>query len=288
MPFARMTAALPGLALAYADTPGTGTPLLLVHGVGSSMDSWGAFGDSVAASGRRVIAVDLIGHGDTDGGNGDYSLGANASALRDLMDHLGIDRVHLVGHSFGGGVSLQFTYQFPERVESLVLISSGGLGTDVHVGLRAASLPLSEVVLRAAVSERTVGALTWTRQALGALGLRHRGVSERTVNKLERLRDERRLTGFVATVRGVIGPDGQRVQAVDRLGHLAPEKVLIVWGDADAMVPIEHGRRAHEALSGSCLVEIADAGHHPHDDAPDRVFLEVLGHLQRVESATRV
>ncbi len=288
MPFTRMTADLSGLGLAYADTPGAGTPLLLVHGVGSSMDSWGAFGDSMAASGRRVIAVDLIGHGETNGGNGDYSLGANASALRDLLDYLGIERVHLVGHSFGGGVSLQFSYQFPERVASLILISSGGLGTDVHFGLRAASLPLSELVLRAAVSERAVGALAWTRRRLGAVGLRHRGVSERTLDKLERLRDERRLTGFVATVRGVIGPDGQRVQAVDRLNHLSGEKVLIIWGDADGMVPVEHGRRAHALLMGSHLVEVPDAGHHPHDDAPDRVFLEVLAHVQRVEAPARV
>lgn len=286
MALVRREVDLHGLRLAYADSPGTGTPILLVHGVGSSIDSWVDVGESLAAAGRHVIAVDLIGHGASNSGNGDFSLGANASAIRDLLDALQIDRVHLIGHSYGGGVSLQFTYQFPERVASLVLMSSGGLGSDVHFGLRAASLPGSEMVLRAAVSTRVVNSLHWTRSALGKVGLRHRGVSERTLTKLQRLQDEGRLEGFVSTVRGVIGLEGQRVQAVDRLAKLRPQHVLIIWGDADAMLPIEHGRRAHELVPGSHFVEIADAGHHPHDDAPDRVFLEILGHLARVESMT--
>ena len=191
----------------------------------------------------RHIAVDLIGHGAYISGNGDFSLGANASAIRDLLDALQIDRVHLVGHSYGGGVSLQFTYQFPARVASLVLMSSGGLGADVHFGLRAASLPGSELVLRAAVSRRVVSTLPWTLSTLSKVGLRHRGVSERTLAKLQRLQEESRLTGFVSTVRGVIGPEGQRVQAIDRLAGMSPESVLIIWGDADAMLPVEHGRR---------------------------------------------
>lgn len=277
---------LGGLQMSYVDSAGQGIPLLLVHGVGSSIDSWGELAESLAGTGRRVVAMDLIGHGETGAGNGDHSLGANASALRDLLNHLEIDRVHLIGHSYGGGVSMQFTYQFPERVESLVLISSGGLGSDVHFGLRAASLPGSEAVLRAVVRPKVVDALTWTRSALGALGLRHRGVSERTIAKFERLQDEQRLNGFVTTVRGVIGPEGQRVQALDRLARLGPEHVLIIWGDADSMLPIAHGREAHERVPGSHFVAIADAGHHPHDDAPDRVFLEVLGHLRRAESTT--
>jgi pimeloyl-ACP methyl ester carboxylesterase len=277
---------LHGLRLAYAESAGAGTPVLLVHGVGSSIDSWGDVAESLAAAGRHVIAVDLIGHGSSNSGNGDFSLGANASAIRDLLDVLQIDRIHLIGHSYGGGVSLQFTYQFPERVASLVLMSSGGLGPDVHFGLRAASLPGSEMVLRAAVSTRVVNSLHWTRSALGRVGLRHRGVSERTLTKLQRLQGQGRLEGFVSTVRGVIGPEGQRVQAVDRLAKLRLQHVLIIWGDADAMLPIDHGRRAHELVPGSHFVEIADAGHHPQDDAPDRVFLEILGHLARVEAST--
>ncbi len=284
MAFVRREIDLHGLRLAYAESAGTGTPVLLVHGVGSSIDSWSDVGESLAGAGRHVIAVDLIGHGASNSGNGDFSLGANASAIRDLLDSLEIARVHLVGHSYGGGVSLQFGYQFPERVASLVLMSSGGLGTDVHFGLRAASLPGSEMFLRAAVSPRVVNSLHWTRSALSKVGLRHRGVSERTLAKLQRLQDESRLTGFVSTVRGVIGLEGQRVQAVDRLAKLQPQHVLIIWGDADAMLPIEHGRRAHEIVPGSYFVEIADAGHHPQDDAPDRVFLEILGHLSRVEA----
>ncbi|MFY9331466.1 MAG: alpha/beta fold hydrolase [Candidatus Nanopelagicales bacterium] len=277
-------ATLDGFSMAYQDLPGDGTPWLFVHGVGSSMTTWGDLPQALAGIGRRVISVDLIGHGSSEGGNGDFSLGANASALRDLLDLLEIDQVHLVGHSFGGGVSLQFSYQFPERVRSLVLISSGGLGRDVHVGLRAASLPGSEWFLRAAVSPRVVTALGWSATALSKVGLRHRGISARTLTKLEQLQDEQRLNGFVCTVRSVVGPQGQRVQALDKLGRLRPEDVLIIWGDADSMVPMAHGVTAHELLPGSHFVCVPDAGHHPHDDAPDRVYLELLAHLGRTEN----
>ena len=88
-----------------------------------------------------VIAPDLIGHGDTATPRGDYSLGAHAASIRDLMTTIGVDRATIVGHSLGGGVAMQFFYQFPQRTERLVLISSGGLGHDVSPLLRGAALP---------------------------------------------------------------------------------------------------------------------------------------------------
>ncbi|MGD9954995.1 MAG: alpha/beta fold hydrolase, partial [Candidatus Nanopelagicales bacterium] len=145
-PIRRRTAALPGHEIAYVELPGTGMPVVLVHGVGSSIDTWGDIPQRLAAEGRAVVAVDLLGHGGSDVGNGDFSLGANASAIRDLLQHLGHERIHLVGHSLGGGVSLQLAYQYPHLLESLTLISSGGLGADVGLSLQAASLPGSELV----------------------------------------------------------------------------------------------------------------------------------------------
>ncbi|MDP4675984.1 MAG: alpha/beta hydrolase [Candidatus Nanopelagicales bacterium] len=283
-PTATSRVELDGVSLAYSDTGGSTIPLLMVHGVGSSTATWGSLPAELAAAGQRVICVDLIGHGESRGGNGDFSLGANASTLRDLLDALGIQQVHIVGHSFGGGVSMQFSYQFPERVRSVVLISSGGLGTDVHFGLRAASLPGSEWVLRQAVHPRVLRLLDLGAEALGTVGLRHRGVSSHTVTKMRQLQDAYRLGGFVSTVRSVVGPEGQRVQALDKLQRLQGERVTIMWGDADAMVPMEHGQRAHELLPGSRFVQVVDAGHHPHDDAPDRVMLELLRHIKVVDA----
>lgn len=266
------TTTLHGDEVAYECHLGTGTPLLLVHGVGSSTKTWTDLQARLRKSGRTVIAIDLLGHGLSGAGNGDFSLGANASRIRDLLDHLGFDRVHVVGHSLGGGVSLQFQYQFPERVASLTLISSGGLGEEVSAGLRAASLPGSEVVFRALVSDRVIG---WLDRA---------NASPKIVEKLQRLQDDGRRRAFLATVRSVVGPQGQLVRATDKFESVTdPSSVLIIWGEEDSTVPMTHGIRAHEMLAGSGFVSVPGAGHHPHVDAPDVVGESILRHLLAVE-----
>lgn len=278
-PLRRRTAALPGHTLAYVELPGEGVPLVLLHGVGSSIDTWGDVPQRLAEHGRAVVAVDLLGHGGSDTGNGDFSLGAHASAVRDLLDHLGHrGRVHLVGHSLGGGVALQLAYQFPDRVESMTLISSGGLGSDVGVPLRAASLPGSELVLRLASSERVVSLARRSTRWLQRLSIDAEVLSPHALEKLEVLRDERRRRAFLSTVRSVVGPDGQRVSALQKMGGLDPERVLIVWGDRDPMLPIEHGRAAAAMLPGSRFVVVPGAAHHPHTYDPDTVTAELLAH----------
>lgn len=178
----------------------------------------------------------------------------------------------MVGHSLGGGVSLQFQYQYPERVESLTLISSGGLGAEVSAGLRAASLPGSEVVFRALASDRVIG---W----IGG------SAPPRVVEKLQRLQDERRLRAFLATVRSVVGPQGQRVRATDKFDSVTdPTSVLIIWGENDSTLPMSHGVSAHEMLPGSSFVSVPGAGHHPHVDAPDLVGEAILRHVVAVEN----
>ena len=94
-----------------------------------------------------MLAPDLLGHGASGKEATDYSLGAHASVLRDLMDRLGIDRATVVGQSLGGGVAMQLAYQYPDRCERLVLVASGGLGREVSIILRALSLPGAELVL---------------------------------------------------------------------------------------------------------------------------------------------
>lgn len=268
------TVTLHGDQLSYELHRGSGIPVLLIHGVGSSTHTWTDVIARLHGAGRTVVAVDLLGHGESGAGNGDFSLGANASCIRDLLDHLGMDRVHVVGHSLGGGVSLQFQYQFPARVESLTLISSGGLGPEVSFGLRAASLPGSEVVFRAITDDRVLG---WLRR--GAL-------SDRAADKLQRLQDDGRRQAFLATVRSVVGPQGQLVCATDKFGSVTdPASVLIIWGETDAIIPLDHGARAHEMLKGSHFVVIPGAGHHPHEDSPELVGESILRHVLGVEAA---
>jgi pimeloyl-ACP methyl ester carboxylesterase len=147
------TVTIHGRQVAFRDYPGGGVPLLLLHGVGSTADSWEPAAAELAQSGTRVIVLDLPGHGRSSKESGDYSLGALASTLRDLMDHLDVPRAILVGHSLGGGIALQFSYQFPHRCAGLVLVASGGLGTEANFALRAATLPGAGVVMRVAIND---------------------------------------------------------------------------------------------------------------------------------------
>jgi len=118
---------------------GRGEPMLLVHGFGGTRHTWRHPMGTLART-RTVIAPDLPGHGDSAAPAGAYSLGAHATALRDLLVSLGLTSATIIGHSLGGGIALQFAYQFPERTDRLVLISSGGLGPQLTPALRADSL----------------------------------------------------------------------------------------------------------------------------------------------------
>src|SRR5581483_476137 len=150
---------------------GEGPALVLVHGITSSSETWNAVAP-VLAKRFTVLAPDLLGHGLSAKPRGDYSMGAYASGLRDLLVAVGIDRATVVGHSLGGGIAMQFAYQFPERCERLVLVSSGGLGRTVHILLRAATLPGSELVLPLLTATRLLDAGRWAGGLLSRMGLR--------------------------------------------------------------------------------------------------------------------
>ncbi len=136
---------LHGERVAYRDE-GTGEALLLIHGMAGSSATWRAVIPELAKK-YRVVAPDLLGHGESAKPRGDYSLGAFAAWLRDLLDELGISRATVIGQSLGGGVAMQFTYQHRDYCQRLVLISSGGLGPDLNWILRILSAPGAELVL---------------------------------------------------------------------------------------------------------------------------------------------
>ena len=225
--------------------------------------------------------MDLPGHGQSSKQPGDYSLGALASSLRDLLDHLGIARVHLVGHSLGGGVSLQFAYQFPERVQSIALVSSGGLGVEAFTGLRAAALPGSELAIRWAINDRTLAAATWLGRTLKLVGVAPHALSPGALETASWLADEDRRTAFLSTLRSVVNVKGQRVSALEKLHLIDGSSVLIIWGDADPMIPMTHGINAHALLPGSQLVIFPGATHEPHMHDPQRFTDLIAEHSQR-------
>ena len=270
-----------GRELAYREITGTGIPIMLIHGIGSSSITWGDIPDRLAATGAHVIVVDLPGHGQSSKQPGDYSLGALASALRDLIDHLGIARVHLVGHSLGGGVALQFSYQFPERVRSIVLVASGGLGVEAFTGLRAAALPGSELAIRWAINDHTLAAASWVGRQLNRVGLAPHALSPGALETASWLADEDRRTAFLSTLRSVVNVKGQRVSALEKLHLLNGSSVLIIWGDRDPMIPMEHGVNAHRLLPGSRLVIFPGATHEPPVQDPQRFTDLIVDHSQR-------
>jgi len=277
---------LNGTQVSYRHFLGQGTPVLLVHGVGSSIDTWSEVYSRLTQTGRSVVAVDLFGHGKSGSGNGDYSLGANATMLRDVLNFLDIDQAHLVGHSLGGGVSMQMFYQYPERITSLTLIASGGLGIEVGMSLRAATLPGSELVIRVISRPEVTSTLKSVVGVLGVFGVRRHGFDDRLIQTLQDLQDEEKLSGFVNTLRSVIGIRGQRVSALNRLALVNPERTLIIWGDRDPMLPPAHGYALHELLPGSRIVIVPNGGHDPHGDSPELVFNELVDHIERAEVAS--
>lgn len=269
------TIVLHGQDVAYRHVGGGGPLLVLVHGVGQSSATWDAVLDRLGDSGHQVLAIDLPGHGRSSKGRGDYSLGALASTVRDLLDHLEQDRCVVVGHSLGGGVALQFAYQFPHRCDGLVLVASGGLGPDAFAPLRAASLPGAELVIPVISHPRVVGAMARLGRLLSVVGVRPEMLSPESVATLAELADPESRTAFLATIRGVVDVSGQRVSAVSKLPAAAHLPVLMVWGDRDRVIPLAHGVAAQELLPDSRLVVFPGAGHEPHRFDPPR-FVQLL------------
>ena len=246
---------------------GEGPLLVLLHGIASTADTWSPVVAGLAAE-HTVIAPDLLGHGDSAKPRGDYSLGASASLLRDLMLALGHERATIVGHSLGGGIAMQMAYQFPERVERLVLVSSGGLGRQVTPLLRAVALPGAELVLPLLASEPLVNAGAKVGGWMARIGLRVGTDVAAMATGVASLQDIEARRAFVHTARSVIDVGGQRVDATHKLYLAEAVPTLILWGDRDPIIPARHGIRAHELMPGSSLRIFEGAGHFPHHHDP--------------------
>lgn len=258
-----------------------GPVLVLLHGLAGSSTTWRTIMPSVGAR-AHVLAPDLLGHGrSAKPHDGDYSLGAYAAGLRDLLLALGLDRASVVGHSFGGGVAMQFAYQFPELTERLILVASGGLGREVTPALRAATLPGTALTLEAVarLTPRWLGR-TVHRVARAVPGISRPELDE-IAHAVAALADPgaRGARGaFVHTVRGALDLGGQRLNGLERLRLVSGAPVLLVAGTEDLCIPAEHTTRAHEALPGSRLEHLA-AGHFPHREHPERFATLVLDFL---------
>ncbi|MDT5036159.1 MAG: hypothetical protein QOE03_1344, partial [Micromonosporaceae bacterium] len=257
---------------------GSGPALLFIHGIGDSSQTWGDILPALARD-HTIVAPDLLGHGASDKPRADYSLAAYACGMRDLLSVLDIDRATVIGHSLGGGVAMQFAYQFPERCERLVLISTGGVGRDVTFALRAASAPGADILLPLLTPLAELPPIAWSLRLFGNL-LKRLGspIGEDADDILagyRRLGDPFARSAFLRTLRAVVDPRGQVVTMLDRSYLAEKMPTLLIGGKRDPVIPFRHTEVAHAAMPGSQLVVFANAGHFPHHHAPER-FVAVL------------
>jgi pimeloyl-ACP methyl ester carboxylesterase len=263
---------------------GEGPLVVLIHGITGQSAQWELAIDELADS-FTVLAPDLLGHGQSAKPRGDYSLGAYASGVRDILLALGHERATVVGHSLGGGVAMQFAYQFPERCERLVLVSSGGLGREVHPLLRAATLPGSELVLPLIAHARLLALGEVVGRVLGAVKLEAGPDLAEVARGYASLADADARSAFIETMRAVLDYGGQRVSARDRLYLAEAMPTLLIWGADDPIIPVAHGLAAHEAMPGSRFEVFEGAGHFPQLTDPRRFATLVREFLESTEAA---
>jgi pimeloyl-ACP methyl ester carboxylesterase len=256
--------------------------VLLIHGIVGCAEQW----DQVVpllADRYKVIAPDLLGHGQSAKPRGDYSLGAYAASVRDLLVALGHRRATVVGHSLGGGVAMQFAYEYPPFAERLVLVSSGGLGREVHLMLRAATLPGSELVLPLIAHQRLHRVGGAFGGLLGRLGLQAGTDLAEMARGYGSLADAGARQAFIHTLRAVLDMGGQRVSATDRLYLAALLPSLIIWGGHDPLIPVEHATVAHGELPNSRLEIFENAGHFPQLHDPVRFAHTLIDFIEETE-----
>lgn len=263
---------------------GSGPAILLIHGIGDNSTTWTAIHAALAQR-FTVIAPDLLGHGKSDKPRADYSIAAYANGMRDLLGVLDIERVTIVGHSLGGGVAMQFAYQFPQMVDRLILVGAGGVTKDVNFVLRLASLPLGTealAVLRLPfvlpaiqIAGRLVG------QAVGTTRLGHD--LPNMLRVLNDLPEPTASAAFSRTLRAVVDWRGQIVTMLDRCYLTQAIPVQIIWGSRDVVVPVRHAEMAHAAMPGSRLEIFRGSGHFPFHDDPARFIDLVLRFIDNTE-----
>lgn len=264
---------------------GTGPPLLLIHGITDSSLTWAPVFDALAEH-YTVIAPDLLGHGDSDKPRGDYAVAAYANGMRDLLSILGIERITVVGHSLGGGVAMQFAYQFPEKVERIALVCPAGMGAGVHPAFRLATMAGAGPALKAITSwpvRTAVRAAIPVVTAAGGLGLGPD--AEYVLSLYGHLSDAGARNAFLRTIRAAADRRGQTITMLDR-GYLAAHlPTLVVGGTRDTVIPSGHADRAHRAFPGSRIEIFAGAGHFPHHFDPTRFVELILSFIEETEPA---
>jgi pimeloyl-ACP methyl ester carboxylesterase len=248
------------------------TPIVLIHGLTNSSLTWSRVAPLLAAD-RRVLMLDLPGHGQSERPNAGYALDWHARITARWLEAVGIEQTDVVGHSFGGGVAQMLLLECPKRIRRLVLVAAGGLGKGVGWWLRLASLP---------------GVVEHLGQPFMALGTRlalrgaRDGVTRDDILALSQYNSRAgSARAFARSVRDVINWRGQLrnfAQHAAEIEQLPP--VLVVWGDRDRLIPIGEGHAFARSLEGASFQSFPGCGHYLHNVRPDdfvrvvRAFLD--------------
>ncbi|MDY6809146.1 MAG: alpha/beta hydrolase [Actinomycetota bacterium] len=273
---------------------GSGPALLLIHGIGDNSSTWDSVIPTLAQH-YTVIAPDLLGHGRSEKPRADYSVPAFANGMRDLLVVLGISKVTVVGHSLGGGVAMQFSYQFPRFVERLVLVAAGGVTREVNPALRLVTMPIAQEILTLLRVPGVVPSLRLAARTLAAAphipGMPAGASPQRLLNDhhdlvrvLGDLADPTASSAFLRTLRAVVDWRGQVVTMLDRCYLTERLPVLLIWGDEDTVIPYEHARLAHAAIPHSEFETFAGCGHFPFHADPDRFAKTIIDFIDRNEA----
>jgi pimeloyl-ACP methyl ester carboxylesterase len=264
---------------------GSGPALLLLHGLGCDHSTWEPVLDQLAKR-FTVVAPDLLGHGSSDKPRADYSVGGYANGMRDLISVLGIDRVTVVGHSLGGGVAMQFAYQYPELSERLVLVAPGGFGPEVTPAIRAVTTPGFHQVAGLLTLPGVRHATTRALRLLAGSGLRQTRDLGEVARIWDSFKDERTRAAIRHVVRAVVDWRGQVITVSDRAYLTAAMPLCVIWGEDDMVIPATHARTAAEVAPGARVEILPNCGHFPHRDHPER-FAKVLQEFVRRSEPAR-
>ncbi|HJT57533.1 MAG TPA: acetoin dehydrogenase dihydrolipoyllysine-residue acetyltransferase subunit [Ktedonobacteraceae bacterium] len=248
--------------------PANAPHVVFVHGLGGSLTTWSL--NLTAFAGQfRICALDLVGAGSSAKPTMDYSVPALSAFLARFLDTLGPDWQHvsIIGHSLGGAIALAFAASHPQRVERLVLVDSAGLGPEIDP-------TVLELMRSTPTSENLRAELTHFFAQPGM-------VQQALVDQLYQQRMQPGAhDALVATSDAAFGNGQQRIDLRDKLTELSIP-VLVIWGDADAVLPVAHAQEGKRAAQGRIEV-FAGSGHCPHIEHADafnqlvRAFLEWL------------
>ena len=264
---------------------GSGPALLLLHGLGCDHTTWEPVIDALAKR-YTVIAPDLLGHGSSDKPRADYSVGGYANGMRDLLTVFGIDKATVVGHSFGGGVAMQFAYQFPERTERMMLVSSGGLGPEVTPAIRAITTPGFHQVMGVLTLPGVRHAGIFGLKVASSTGWKSTRDLAEVADIYESFKDPHARVAIRHVVRAVVDWSGQIVTMADRAYLTEAMPMAVVWGRDDQVIPVRHASNA-AALAPKARIEVLpNAGHFPHKDHPERFVRIVHDWIRTTQPAT--